>query len=244
MGLAEREAKCRVLVRKYYAGVPTREELLERTIVQFLQPTDVLLDAGCGETLALLEQYGPRAGFAVGVDMVRPGQRPGRGVAVTLGNLASLPFRDSAFDVIVSRSVVEHLEDPAAVFAELRRVLEPGGRLVFTTPNRYYYSSVVARMVPFSWKDYYMQRAFGEQGYDHFPVFYRANTKGALQRVARRAGLRLESVKAIRHFPYYFLFSPMLFRLGMLYDWMITALQLDGLQSNWLVVMRRDTKVP
>ena len=240
--LAEREAKCRALVRKYYTNVPTREELLERAVSRLLQPTEILLDAGCGETLALLGEYGPRAGFGVGVDVVRPTRKSPLGTAVTLGNLALLPFRDGVFHLIVSRSVIEHLEDPGAVFTELRRVLKPGGRLVFTTPNKHYYSSVVARMIPFSWKDYYLQRVFGEEGYDHFPVFYRANTKSALQRVARVAGLRVESVQALRHFPYYFLFSPLLFRLGMLYDWTITALRLDGLQSNWLVVMQRDSE--
>jgi hypothetical protein len=36
------------------------------------------------------------------------------------------------------------------------------------------------------------------------------------------------------------MFSPLLFRLGMLYDWCVTAMGLDSLQSNWLVVMERD----
>ena len=37
----------------------------------------------------------------------------------------------------------------------------------------------------------------------------------------------------------FFLFSPLLFRLGMLYDWLVTGLRLDDLQSTWLVVMER-----
>jgi SAM-dependent methyltransferase len=239
MSLADREAKCRVLVRKYYADVPTREQLLEQAIAAYLRPSDTLLDAGCGDTLALLAEYGQRAAFAVGIDVVRPSQAPPRGVAVTMGDLSALPFQQGTFDLIVSRSVMEHLEHPAAIFAELRRVLKPGGHFIFTTPNKYYYSSIVARMIPFRWKDYYMHRVFGEEGYDHFPVFYRANTKRALRDVAQQVGLRLESVQAIRHFPYYFLFSPTLFRLGMLYDWLVTGLRLDALQSNWLVVMQR-----
>jgi hypothetical protein len=84
-----------------------------------------------------------------------------------------------------------------------------------------------------------MQRAFSDETYDHFPVFYRANTRRAFQRMASQVQLRIESIQAIRHFPYYFLFSPMLFRLGMLYDWLVTRLGLDDLQSTWLVVMVR-----
>jgi malonyl-CoA O-methyltransferase len=41
-----------------------------------------------------------------------------------------LPFEAAAFDRIVSGLVLEHLSDLAAVFAEARRVLRPGGRAV------------------------------------------------------------------------------------------------------------------
>ena len=239
MGLAEREAKCRKLVRKYYSDVPTRDESLDQTVLPILKATDVLLDAGSGSTLPSLRRYAPKCAFAVGIDVVAPSDKSVAMASVTMGDLATLPFRDGSFDVIVSRSVVEHLERPFAVFGELRRVLKPGGYLIFTTPNKYYYSSIVAGLVPYSWKNFYMRTVFGDESYDHFPVFYRANTRRALRKVAGAAGLAVERVQALRHFPYYLLFSPMLFRVGMLYDWLITRLRLDGLQSTWLVVMRR-----
>lgn len=159
---------------------------------------------------------------------------------MVVGDLRALPFRAAAFDVVVSRSVVEHLEDPEAVFRELRRIIRSGGRLLFTTPNRFYYSSFIAWMIPYAWKDRLLRWAYGELPYDHFPVFYRANTRRAFRRIAVRTGLRLDTVRAVRHFPHYLLFSPALFRLGMLYDWLITWLRLDDLQSTWLVIMERD----
>jgi SAM-dependent methyltransferase len=239
MGLAEREAKCRALVRKYYGDVPTREWHIDHAVASVLRPTDTFLDAGSGDTLALLNQYAPRASFAVGVDVVTPSHKPLARAAVTIGDLGVLPFRDRSFDLVVSRSVVEHLEAPQAVFRELGRTLKPGGRLIFTTPNKYYYSSLVAAMIPYSWKDFYMRTMFGDEGYDHFPVFYRANTRRAFRKTAAAAGLLVERVQALRHFPYYLLFSPTLFRLGILYDLLVTRFRLDGLQSTWLVVMRR-----
>jgi 2-polyprenyl-3-methyl-5-hydroxy-6-metoxy-1,4-benzoquinol methylase len=47
-----------------------------------------------------------------------------------------LPVPDETFDGIVSTEVVEHLENPRAVFREFHRVLQPGGWLVLTTPNQ------------------------------------------------------------------------------------------------------------
>jgi len=47
-----------------------------------------------------------------------------------------LPLDDSAVDAIISAEVVEHLENPRAVFREFGRLLRPGGALVLTTPNQ------------------------------------------------------------------------------------------------------------
>lgn len=48
----------------------------------------------------------------------------------------ALPFPDGWFTVVTMSDVIEHLEQPAAVLAELQRVLAPGGRLIVTTPRK------------------------------------------------------------------------------------------------------------
>lgn len=59
-----------------------------------------------------------------------------------------LPFEDEQFDVIVSDMVFEHLDDPAAVMAELRRILKPGGWICVRTPNKWGYLTLCARLIP------------------------------------------------------------------------------------------------
>jgi ubiquinone/menaquinone biosynthesis C-methylase UbiE len=49
-------------------------------------------------------------------------------VAFVLGNATALPFAESSFEGAFSNSLVHHLPDPIAFFAEVRRVLEHGGR--------------------------------------------------------------------------------------------------------------------
>jgi len=50
---------------------------------------------------------------------------------VTGAAAENLPFADGAFDFVVSTLVLCSVRDPAAALAEMRRVLKPGGRLVF-----------------------------------------------------------------------------------------------------------------
>ncbi len=51
-----------------------------------------------------------------------------------VSDCARLPFNDGAADAMVSIALLEHVEDPWRVVAEMRRVLKPGGRLYVYVP--------------------------------------------------------------------------------------------------------------
>jgi predicted SAM-dependent methyltransferase len=77
------------------------------------------LNVGCGHDV--------RAGY-VNQDVA---DLPGVDVVCELGE-EKLPFEDGAFDVILARDVLEHV-DLIPALRELHRVLAPGGRLVIST---------------------------------------------------------------------------------------------------------------
>lgn len=52
----------------------------------------------------------------------------------TNGDATRLPFVDGAFDRVIASEVLEHIPDDAAAFAELARVLRPGGTIAVTVP--------------------------------------------------------------------------------------------------------------
>jgi ubiquinone/menaquinone biosynthesis C-methylase UbiE len=91
------------------------------------------LDCGCGtgNNLALLRAYG----HAVGIDLTFSGLQyaTSRGDhSVAQASATELPFPGEAFDIVSSFDVVYALPDDAekAAFAEMFRVLKPGGHLV------------------------------------------------------------------------------------------------------------------
>jgi 2-polyprenyl-3-methyl-5-hydroxy-6-metoxy-1,4-benzoquinol methylase len=58
-----------------------------------------------------------------------------------------LPLPDHSFDSIISTEVIEHLENPRAIFREFDRLLRPGGLLIVTTPNQESVRSLTALLM-------------------------------------------------------------------------------------------------
>ncbi len=98
-----------------------------------------VLEAGCGEGYGagLIATVAERV-VALDYDIPTTEHVARRYPEVTVAraNLAFLPLRDSAVEVVANFQVIEHLWDQAGFLAECRRVLTPGGRLIVTTPNR------------------------------------------------------------------------------------------------------------
>ena len=63
-------------------------------------------------------------------DVVPGGFRDG----VQCQDAQRLTYGDAAFDLVTSTEVFEHVPDDRRAFAEIYRVLRPGGSLVFTVP--------------------------------------------------------------------------------------------------------------
>src|SRR6185295_6157089 len=57
-----------------------------------------------------------------------------RGARAVGGDVGALPFADRSFDLVGAFDIVEHVEDDAAVFRELGRVLRDGGTLLLSVP--------------------------------------------------------------------------------------------------------------
>jgi SAM-dependent methyltransferase len=49
-------------------------------------------------------------------------------------DLTALTYQDAVFDLAISEHVLEHVNDPHKAFAELYRILKPGGALIFSIP--------------------------------------------------------------------------------------------------------------
>ena len=97
-----------------------------------LSPGMQVLDAGCGngQYLRALAAHPVRAaGCDLSTGMLRSSAHP----ALFCADVAALPVRDGAFDVVLAAHMLYHVPDRRAAVRELRRVLAPGGTCVAVT---------------------------------------------------------------------------------------------------------------
>jgi SAM-dependent methyltransferase len=122
----------------YDAELQQHNEVLRRSYG--IRPGDQVLDIGCGAGQTTREAARmARAGAALGVDVSASAIERARRLtdAAGLSNVsfeqadaATHPFPPEGFHVAISRFGTMFFADPVAAFANIRRALRPGGRLV------------------------------------------------------------------------------------------------------------------
>ena len=114
------------------------------TAMASLKPGEVVVDLGCGGGLDVFlaaQKVGP-TGKAIGIDMTQEmldlaqsnasrgnGGEPVENVEFHLASIDDMPLPDQSVDCVISNCVINLTPDKQAVFAEIVRILKPGGRL-------------------------------------------------------------------------------------------------------------------
>ena len=206
-----------------------------------VKPGDRILHLGCGwDRSNVVRRYLAHCDV-IGVDLESdtahryPGQ-------FWRADVSCLPFAASTFDLACSEYVLEHVADPHACFAEVSRVLRPGGLFVFLTPNRWSYKAITAAATP-----HWLHRLAAARlrpdtraSEDVFPTLYRANTLKVIRGLADAHGLLVDSVDLLNNGPTWFRRTPGLLEIGHAYHRVIGRFDsFAGLRCAILACLRR-----
>lgn len=198
-----------------------------------IQPTDRVLDAGCGRGFFMKYVSELAPCHLTGVDLdfehleIALKQNRAKGASVARSFIDPLPFGDAAFDKIIFSEVLEHLPDDWGGLQEVKRVLRPGGLLFLTVPNHNYpfWWDPINKTLETSFHRHIQNGTFAGIWANHQRLYYPAEIRA----LVARAGFEIRAFYPILHycFPFahnlvYGLGKP-LFEKGMLPDNMRAA---------------------
>jgi SAM-dependent methyltransferase len=136
-------------------------------------------------------------------------------------DIQRLPLASAVFDLVSANMVIEHVSAPERLFAEVARVLRPGGRFLVHTPNATGYTTRLTKLIPPPLRPRVARLLQGRQADDVYPTHYRANTRDALHSLARASGFEVAALETINS-------SPQLYRVPVL----------GRLEDQWLRLLR------
>jgi SAM-dependent methyltransferase len=128
------------LDRRWYPGYAANwdDALFRERILLRISSQSRILDLGAGAGIVEQMNFRGVAGQVCGVDL---DPRVTTNAFLDQAKIASgdaIPYGNEEFDLVFADNVLEHLSQPHSVFAEVYRVLRPGGWFLAKTPNRYY----------------------------------------------------------------------------------------------------------
>ncbi len=141
-----------------------------------------LVDVGCGRgdlrnhVAHLIDKY-------AGADAVRYEDFPTDAQFFTIDlDAGRVPLPDASAEIVVAVETIEHLENPRALFRELRRLAKKGGLIIITTPNQLSLLSKLTLLVKNQFNAFLDAPGL-------YPAHITALLEGDLRRMANECGL-------------------------------------------------------
>jgi len=133
-----RNANDKDAARVHHGNFASNLEFLKR-IRPITKPGKLLeIGSGTGGMLAeLCEQGYDAVGIEINQDQIDRALEAHPELPISLADGGKIPFDDNSFAVVASFDVFEHIPDSDAHLNEVARVLEPGGRYILQSPNKW-----------------------------------------------------------------------------------------------------------
>ena len=125
-------------------GLPATPEQLAMQYFRYRMGAELgrggaVLEVGCGSGMGL-PYLQAQSRMVVGGDytmaLLKEAQKHLPNAPLVQMDAQHLPFRDRSFDAVLLLEMIYYVADQEAAFAECRRVLKPGGKLMVCMPNR------------------------------------------------------------------------------------------------------------
>ena len=203
------------------------------------------LDLGCGHQMfaSWMEKeshdLAARSRRLVGLDRDLLGLKKNTVIHdAVFGDIEALPFESDSFDIVTANMVIEHLENPAIVLTEVRRVLRKGGIFIFHTPNRRCVVITLARMMPQALKTWLAGVLENRAEEDVFPTHYAMNTLDSISLHAQSTGFEVREIRSVSTSATTALITPLCI-IELFYLRMLEQPGFAGVRSNLIATLEK-----
>lgn len=228
-------------IRQKLAYAYSLQEIYRDVVGSHVRQGQVIIDVGAGKSCPF-KSFTDDSQTLIGMDIAPEEIALNRDIQVRLvcDVCDSIPIQDAAADMIVSRSVVEHLPNVRRFAEESFRVLRPGGMFIHTMPSRFAPFAVLNQLIPnrISKK---LLATFQEEnkGICGFPAVYDHCWASSMKKLLQERGFEIEEIKVGYFQSDYFSFFLPAYLLSVGYELALNALDLKDLAASMLVVARK-----
>lgn len=202
---------------RWFPADKLARKIFMRKVYSTIKQSHTVLDAGCGIKLRFLREIRRKVSVLLGIDLEEFQIHP-EGINLIKGNIAHIPLRNNMVDVVMSRYVLEHLNNPVSVFREIHRILKPGGSFIFLIPNMYGYAPMISRLMPPKFYNWVLVNFVGKKPGNFYPTFYKCNTYSAVKKISNFAGFSIAEFTYLKNYPQYMMQNRYLFIIGTIYE--------------------------
>jgi SAM-dependent methyltransferase len=225
---------------------PNVQLLYEETVARYLndRPGQLVADVGAGRTSHFARYRRDAATRIVAVDASEEElQHNETADEVRVADVvAELPFAAGEVDLLVTRSVLEHLRDVERFIHNSARVMRPGGHCIHLFPSKFAPFALINQALPnrLSARIVHFLRP-GSENVLGFPTFYDRTYRSAVASMLEQAGFTVVEETTTYSQSSYFAFLLPLYLLSAAYELVVSRLGARDLGAYTLIVARRNT---
>lgn len=182
---------------RMFGDKPTNMSVYHDLIAKSVEPGMTVLDVGCGRGVIAPYPWQNHEKIKLwGIDPdPTAAENPHLESFTLLTDDPIWKIPSGSVDLAVARYVLEHVEDPTAFFSNLSRVLKPGGKFLFLTPNRWHPAMIASHWLPYGLKQRILALTKRADPHDVFPTCYLLNSARAVSKAAQRCGLDITDLQ-------------------------------------------------
>ena len=220
-------------------------DLYEKVVAQYMNSRagQTVVDVGGGKSCAFAKYRDPaQKARIIAVDISEEELKHNTDVEEKkVANIEhGLPFGAEEVDLIVSRSVLEHLERLDDFVANSKQALKKGGYFIHLFPSKFAPFSLINQALPHTLSRRVLHFLIPEsKGIGGFPTFYKYCYYSGINELLKKHDFEIVDIHLGYYQQEYFYFFAPLFLVNALYEALIQALGAKNLGAYLLVIARK-----